>query len=226
MKLRINGFENELEFDDEHVNLLTIKNAKCFSHILEILNQKVNGLENEEIYFLDEQNEEIKFNKTMIIFDIFNIEYNSKKILNKIYEIISKNVENSQEIEIESMIVELRKKIIQEINELPFEFEMKDEIDITEILKLYSLKIDTTNYETVLERIEFIINLVTTLKLADIIIIPNLKMYLTEEETIELYKYSLYNNVKLLIIERKNEKHLKYENEMQIDENYCDRIIK
>lgn len=226
MKLRINGFENELEFDDEHVNLLTIKNAKCFSHILEILNQKVNGLENEEIYFLDEQNEEIKFNKTMIIFDIFNIEYNSKKILNKIYEIISKNVENSQELEIESMIVELRKKIIQEINELPFEFEMKDEIDITEILKLYSLKIDTTNYETVLERIEFIINLVTTLKLADIIIIPNLKMYLTEEETVELYKYSLYNNVKLLIIERKNEKHLKYENEMQIDENYCDRIIK
>lgn len=226
MKLRINGFENELEFDDEHVNLLTIKNAKCFSHILEILNQKVNGLGNEEIYFLDEQNEEIKFNKTMIIFDIFNIEYNSKKILNKIYEIISKNVENSQELEIESMIVELRKKIIQEINELPFEFEMKDEIDITEILKLYSLKIDTTNYETVLERIEFIIDLVTTLKLADIIIIPNLKMYLTEEETIELYKYSLYNNIKLLIIERKNEKHLKYENEMKIDEDYCDRIIK
>lgn len=226
MKLRINGFENELEFDDEHVNLLTIKNAKCFSHILEILNQKVNGLENEEIYFLDEQNEEIKFNKTMIIFDIFNIEYNSKKILNKIYEIISQNVENSQELEIENMIVELRKKIIQEINELPFEFEMKDDIDITEILKLYSLKIDTTNYETVLERIEFIIDLVATLKLADIIIIPNLKMYLTEEETIELYKYSLYNNIKLLIIERKNEKHLKYENEMQIDENYCDRIIK
>ena len=226
MKLRINGFENELKFDDEHVNLLTIKNAKCFSHILEILNQKINGLENEEIFLLDEQNEEINFNKTMIIFDIFNIEYNSKKILNKIYEIISKNVENSQDLEIESMIVELRKKIIQEINELPFEFEMKDDIDITEILKLYSLKIDTTNYETVLERIEFIIDLATTLKIADLIIIPNLKMYLTEEETIELYKYSLYNNVKLLIIERENKKHLKYENEMQIDENYCDQIIK
>lgn len=220
MKLRINGFENELKFDDEHVNLLTIKNAKCFSHILEILNQKINGLENEEIFLLDEQNEEINFNKT------FNIEYNSKKILNKIYEIISKNVENSQDLEIESMIVELRKKIIQEINELPFEFEMKDDIDITEILKLYSLKIDTTNYETVLERIEFIIDLATTLKIADLIIIPNLKMYLTEEETIELYKYSLYNNVKLLIIERENKKHLKYENEMQIDENYCDQIIK
>ena len=226
MKLRINGFENELKFDDEHINLLTIKNAKCFSHILEVLNQKVNGLENEEIFLLDEQNEEIRFNKAMIIFDIFNIEYNSKKILNKIYEIISKNVENSQDLEIESMIVELRKKIIQEINELPFEFEMKDDIDITEILKLYSLKIDTTNYETVIERIEFIIDLATTLKIADLIIIPNLKMYLTEEETIELYKYSLYNNIKLLIIERENVKHLEYENEMQIDENYCDRIIK
>ena len=225
MKLRINGFENEFEFDDTHVNVLTIENAKCFSNIIQILNEKVNGLENNEIFLLNETNEEIKFNKVMIIFDIFNIDYNSKKILNKIYEIISEHVKNLQDIEIENMIVDLRKKIIEEINELPFEFTMKDDIDITELLKLYSLKIDPQNYETIIERIEFMIDLAATLKIADLIIIPNLKMYLTEEETIELYKYSLYNNIKLLIIERKNDKHLRYEKEMQIDENYFDIII-
>lgn len=31
--------------------------------------------------------------------------------------------------------------------------------------------------------------------------IPNLKIYLDEKELIEIYKYSLYNNVKLLILE-------------------------
>ena len=38
MKLKINGFENEIQFDEEHINVLTINNSKCFSHIIGILN--------------------------------------------------------------------------------------------------------------------------------------------------------------------------------------------
>ena len=40
MKLKINGFENEILFTEKNVNILTIKNTKCFSHILQILNDK------------------------------------------------------------------------------------------------------------------------------------------------------------------------------------------
>ena len=36
MKLKINGFENIFEFDDEHVNVLTINETKCFTHIIEV----------------------------------------------------------------------------------------------------------------------------------------------------------------------------------------------
>ena len=37
MKLRINGFENEIKFNDDSVNILTISDAKCFSHIIEVI---------------------------------------------------------------------------------------------------------------------------------------------------------------------------------------------
>ena len=157
--------------------------------------------------------------------DIFNIDYNSRKVLNKIYDIIAENIEKNQDYEVEKMVMQLRNYIIQEINELPFEFVMKSELEIPEILKLYNLKIDDVNYTSILEKVEILIDIISTLKVADILIIPNLKLFLSSEELVELYKYSLYNNVKLLLIERNNEEQLKYEKNIIIDENFCDFII-
>lgn len=225
MRLKINGFENEFEFDDEHINILTVKEIKCFTHIIEIINEKILGVKNNEIFLLNDEDEEIKFSNCFMIFDLFNIDYNSKKILNKLYDIIANRVENRQDLEMQNLMLKLRNKVIEEVNELPFEFTMKDELEIADMLKLYSLKIDSNNYENVLERVEFLIDLIATLQVADLIIIPNLKIYLSDEELVELYKYSLYNNVRLLLIERENKKKLKYEKEMIIDENYYDMIV-
>lgn len=226
MKLRINGFENEFIFNDKNVNVLQIADSKCFSHIIDVLNQKINGLENSEIFLLDENEEELKIEKNMyLVVDLFNIDYNSKKILNKIYEEIDKNIQNSQGTEMNQMVVKLRNYLIQEINELPFEFIMKSDISIPEMLKIYDLKIDKTNYATVLERVEILIDLLATLKIAQILVIPNLNTYLDEKELVELYKYSLYNNIKLLIIEKEHNKKLKYETILKIDETYNDEIL-
>ena len=226
MKLKINGFDNEIVFNEENINVLLIEDVKCFSHIIEVLNDKINGIELNEIFLLDEKNEELRMDKRMyLLLDIFNIDYNSKKVLNAIYKLISDNIEKNQDYEIEERTLELRNYIIQEINELPFEFVMKNEIEITEILKLYNLKIDSENYISVLERIELLIDIISIMKIADILIIPNLKLFLDDKDLVELYKYSLYNNIKLLLIERYSSKRLKYEKNITIDENFNDFFI-
>ena len=223
MKLKINGFDNEIVFDEEHINVLTIENIKCFSNIIGILNDKINGIESNEIFLLDDNNEELEMGKkAYMVLDIFNIDYNSKKLLNKIYNIISENVEKKQDYEIDKKVFDLREYIIQEINELPFEFVMKSELDIPEILKLYNLKIDSENYTSILEKVELLIDMISTLKIADILIIPNLKIFLEEKDLVELYKYSLYNNIKLLLIEKNSNSNLKYKKNTIIDENFCD----
>ena len=89
---------------------------------------------------------------------------------------------------------------------------MKRELEISEILKLYNLKIDP-------------INIISTLQIAKILVLPNLKTYLSEDELVALYKYSLYNNVKLLLIERYNTKKLEYEKTMLIDETFDEEIL-
>ena len=226
MKLRINGFENEIVFGDDNVSILQIEEAKCFTHIIDVINQNINRYENNEIILLDEEDREIKIDKNMYIaLDLFNIDYNSKKIINKMYDIIAENIQNSQEVELEKITIKLRNYLIQEINELPFEFVMKSEISIQETLKIFDVKIDSINYSSILERLELLVNLISTLNIAKVLVIPNLKMYLSECEIIEFYKYSLYNNVKLLIIERYTKKKLEYEKIMRIDEDFNDEII-
>lgn len=226
MKLKINGFDNEIIFNDENINILEIKDSKCFTHIIKILNEKINGIESNEIFLLDNNENELNMGKEMyMIFDLFNIDYNSKKIISKIYEIISENIKKNQDHEIENETIKLRNYIIQEINELPFEFVMKRELEISEILKLYNLKIDPINYTSILERAELLIDIISTLQIAKILVLPNLKTYLSEDELVALYKYSLYNNVKLLLIERYNTKKLKYEKTMLIDESFDEEIL-
>lgn len=226
MKLKINGFNNEINFESNNVAILEVKDTKCFTHIIEAINNAVNGEETNEIFLLDDEFNEINIVKeTYMVIDLFNIDFNSKKILNKLYEKIADNIEKMEDIEFKNMLVNLRNYIIQEINELPFEFIMKDEPEIVEIFKIYNLKIDMLNYKKTVEKIEFLIDILATLKIATVLIIPNLKMYLSEEELVELYKYSLYNEINLLLIEKNSGRKLPYERILSIDENFDDRII-
>mgnify|MGYP002582956225 FL=1 len=223
MKLKLNGFENEIEFEEETVNVISVNNVECFRNIISSINSKILGEEINEVFLLNDEKEELDMNKeVLMVLDVFNIDYNSKKILSKIYELIEEKIVMNQDFEIDNKIFELRNYIIEEINELPFEFIMKDEIKIMDILKMYSLKIDSDNYNKLTEKIEFLIDIISTLKIAKILIIPNMKLFLTDEEVVEVYKYSLYNNVNLLIIERNDRKKLKYEKKLVIDENFYD----
>lgn len=225
MKLIINGFENSIDFDDEHINILEINDAKCFSHIIQTIYDKINKIESNEIILIDEDEKQINMsNNAYIILDLFNIDYNSKKILDKIYEIIEKNINENQDYKIAEITNQLKEFLINEINELPFEFVMQDSLNIQKILKLFELKLDSSCYSTVLEKLEFLVDLLSYLNLSQILIIPNLKDFLNEEETIEFYKYTMYNNIKLLIIERENERKLTYEKILKIDESYNDFI--
>ena len=204
MKLKINGFANEFEFNDDKVNILVIKNTKYFSNIIQKLNNRINEVDCDEIFLLNDNDEELKIQKEMsIITDLFNTE----------------------DTEIFDLILKIRKYIVRQTNELPFDFIMNEEVNLLDLLKLFHLRIDELEYETILKRIEFLIELNSTLDMFKIIVIPNLKIYLNDNELLELYKYSLYNNVNLLLIEKDFKEKLNYENVLIIDEDFNDYLI-
>lgn len=222
MIMSIMGFDKKIEFDENIVNIVEIYDQKLFTEIIDNLNNQFNGeQENNEIVFMED---DARMNMQKVIYvltDVFNIDFNSKKILNKIYNILAQNIKNKQDDELEEITLKLRNYFIKEINELPFEFNMNRDVEIIDLIKAYDVKIDTSCYITVLDKIEFIINLLSEFDLANLLIVPNLKTFLQEDDLLELYKYSMYNNIKLLVLENKHyENVLKYEKKNIIDENF------
>ena len=188
--------------------------------MIEILNGEEEAESNEIVLLDNEKRVELKKN-VLVFTDLFNIDFNSKKIITKIYNELIESIKKRQDDELENLTIKLRNYLIEEINELPFEFNINSELEINDLLKAFNLKIDTTCYTTIVEKIEFIINIIANLKMATILVIPNLKVYLEKEEIIEIYKYSLYNNIKLLILENSsNEKIENYEIKNIIDKEF------
>ena len=223
MIMSIIGFENKIKFEDGKINVLEIYNKKLFTNFIEYLNEQCNEkAEEDNKIILVKDSKRQKIGKSIFLLtDLFNIELNSKKILNKIYDVIEQNIRNKQDDEINKMVISLRNYLIEEINEIPFEFNMNSEIEIQDLLKIFNVKIDTSCYISMIEKIEFIIDIISNLKIAEVLVIPNLKIYLNEKELLEIYKYSIYNNVKLLVVESICEdKLLKYERKNIIDENF------
>lgn len=220
MIMSIFGLENKITFEEGKINVLEIYNKKFFRRMIEILNGEEEAEDNEIVFLDNEKRVDLKKN-VFVLTDLFNIDFNSKKIMTKIYNELIENIKKRQDDELENLTIKLRNYLIEEINELPFEFNINSELEINDLLKVFNLKIDTTCYTTIVEKIEFIINIIANLGIASILVIPNLKVYLDKEEIIEIYKYSLYNNIKLLILENSsNEKIENYEIKNIIDKEF------
>lgn len=226
MIIKINGLDNELVLNDSQIGVIEINDIKLHRHILEIINNKVEGIYNNELFILSDKYEEIDFkNNVYLLNDIFNIDINSKKIVNKIYNLINSSYDDEEKLIFSSKIQEVKNNLIYKTNEFPFTFSINNDISILDMLKLFNFKVDYSTYTTLLEKIELLIDVLVNLNIAKVLIIPNLKMYLTNEELVYLYKYSLYNNITIITIERYCEKSIDYEKKLLIDKSYNDYLM-
>ena len=226
MIIKINGLDNELVLNDAQIGVIEINDIKLYRHILEIINNKVEGVYNNELFILSDKYEEIDFkNNVYLLNDIFKIDINSKKIINKIYNLINSSYDDEEKLIFSNKIQEVKNNLIYKTNEFPFTFSINNDISILDMLKLFNFKVDYSTYTTLLEKIELLIDVLVNLNIARILIVPNLKMYLTNDELIYLYKYSLYNNITIITIERYCENSIDYEKKLLIDKSYNDYLM-
>ena len=139
------------------------------------------------------------------------------KIIKLEPEILS-NINNLQDsIHIEFMSI---------MEEFPFEILCKKDSSILDILKMYGIRIKANVDEKIIEKLFKLVELVQCLDLAKLIILVNVKQYLDSDEIVEFYKYCVYNNVKLLVLERGLEvSPLERERILFVDENFDEFFI-
>lgn len=217
MKLIINYFENEISFEENIINVIEVENQKYFYRIVNDLNECSNGVINDNINFFDANFNNIDLSgKIKMVIDYFNIELNDKKTLNEIEKFILKNVDDKTKKEIINLYLKILKNYNSIANKLEIPLIYNDEIQYDKLIKIIGYGVDKK--QDLLDNLLLLIDIERIFKLNRLIVFVNLKQYLSFDEIVELYKYSIYNDVKILLIDStKYDKKCDYEKKLIID---------
>lgn len=200
MKIVVDFIDNEIVVQNNSVVNIEIENKTYFYRLINELNLISKGILSDNIFFLDENNNEISLlNKIDLYIDYFNIELNSKKIINNLYKLLKNNIDEEDKTKINKCYSQIKKTLSKSFINYNLSLTINDEFDIDNILKLLKVSIDLKN--NLLDNLLLLIDINNSLKLNELLIFVNLKQYLTMDELNELYKYSLYNDVKILLID-------------------------
>ena len=201
MKIKINYLENIIKLKDNNVLTIEIENKKYFYRLVNDLNSLSNSEIVEEITFYNDEDKEIN-GKVKIFVNYFDFEFNSKKYSNDINKYIINEMNESD-----------KNNLIKSYNKL-----------IDAFLKILKLSISSKN--SLLDNLLLLIELENVLKSFNTLIFINLKQYLTNQELIELYKYSIYNKVNIILIDSQCYGcTLDYENKLIIDSNLDEFLL-
>ncbi len=223
MKITVSYLENNIEINNENINVLEIENKKIFFRLINDLNQICNGNVIEEIKtFIDDKEVSIT-NKVNVISDYFNIDFS--KYMFSINKLINENLKDNSD---KSLLL-LYKKLIQKYNSIISTVDLpimvNNDVTIESLTKLLKLKINYKN--SIIENLFSIIELERSLKSSKFIVLVNLKQYLDDNELKELYKYSIYNNVNIILIDSQcyGCSH-DFEKKIIVDNNLVEFVVK
>lgn len=218
VNMNISYFDNNISIDNENINAIEIENKKYFYRFIKDLYEIENIGINENINFF-EDNVEKNINKKLKIFvNFFDFELNTKKMQTEIIKYIVNTLdeENKNQIEVQyKKMLRTYKNIINSVD-IPLKFD--EDINIESLLKI--LNIGINKKEELLDNIILLIDIEKVLKTNSILIFINLKQYLSRDELAELYKYAIYSQVTIILIDSQcYGGTLKYEKKLIIDEN-------
>ena len=200
MKLSIKYIDNNIGFDNSYINCLEIENKNYFYKIVNDINSISNGNILEDVIFSDDEYKELNLsNKINMVFDYFNFDFNSKKIISIINKKINDNISVEDKENLSKLYNKIRKIYLPILNDMDLNIDINNDFDLDSIIKLLNASIKQK--DNLLDNLFLLVDIEKELSINKIIVFINLKQYLNNNELIELYKYLLYNNVVVLLID-------------------------
>ena len=200
MKLSIKYIDNNIDFDNSYINCLEIENKNYFYKIVNDINSISNGNILEDVIFSDDEYKELNLsNKINMVFDYFNFDFNSKKIISIINKKINDNISVEDKENLSKLYNKIRKIYLPILNDMDLNIDINNDFDLDSIIKLLNVSIKPK--DNLLDNLFLLVYIEKELSINKIIVFINLKQYLNNNELNELYKYLLYNNVVVLLID-------------------------
>jgi CRISPR type II-A-associated protein Csn2 len=223
MKLVNCDFENQINFENEKINVLTIENKLAFFKYVNMLIRPEEVKKNSFKLFNKEDSLDIA-KTTKVISDYFNFDLNSRSISKYLYDDLAK-ISNENYVE---KIYQINSSILKLLFDLNLNYKInlnyRNEIDLKKIFKIYDLKVEISK-ESLLEIIIDYVGILQELKICDLIIFINLKNYLVKEEIKKFYHNIRLKDFKVLLVESMCYEKIKDERNLVIDYDLCEIVI-
>ena len=218
MIFQYKGFNFKLNFEEKNIFSLIVENKKSYRKIIKDLVNNSN-IEDGNI-ILSKNNKLVMPEKEIFVFlDYFNFDIN-KFVLNKYYKELKNLSENeflNETLEIKEILKDYINKLIENNYSLKFE----DDLDISQILKAFSIKFERSE--------DLLLNLFEWLKILneilgyEIFFFINIENFLSEDELLEFSKFIVYNKYKVVFLENfYRNKLFDNDNLIIIDNDLCE----
>lgn len=217
MKINISYLENEIEIIPDYVFAIEIENKKYFYRLTHELYNIYQGMISNEITLYDDNHQEITgTNKIKIFINYFDFQLDSKKYINDISKYIENNISEENKMKLINEYKKITSLYKKALNEIDLPLCINPDFDIENLIKLLKIKLEIKN--EILDNLLLLIDLENALNRKNILFFINLKQYLTNDELLELYKYSIYCQIPIVLIDSLTYgTSLKYEKKLIID---------
>lgn len=224
MNIKIEYFDNVISLVSGIINVIEIENKKYFYRCINDLCLIYNEGYSDDIIFFEEEKEKNMNGKIKVFINYFDFQFDSKKYLNDICKYVNENIDDEYKndlVILYNKIIKVYKKVL---NGLDLPLSVETDVSVDTIIRF--VKVGIKPKIELLDNLFLLIDLEKVLKTNNLLIFVNLKQYLSKNELVELYKYAIYNNVQLLLIDSQAYGGtLEYEKKIIVDENLDEFVI-
>lgn len=208
------------KLNEDKVLTLVIENQHMFYSIISDIQVQLDGNDGE--FVLSDNYTPLDTRKNIeLISQLIPFSVNQKELLSKLYGYIKKKAVNEE-------LYQATQEILSRISEYLFQLTEDEEgeliitvpEDISGILKAYDLRFNDNDMTLSEKLLEYMINS-NVFKAKNLFVIVNLRSYLTNNQTEQLFKSALLKKLQLLCIESFEHERLSNEDVIIIDKDMC-----
>ena len=219
MRIIYSKYGIDLYLEENKITTIVIENPLVMSEVIRNISRQVNGEDGE--WILSEQDKIFSIEKSSIFLDNpLMVNSNEKRILTRLYKELSEQANNlmyEDYTRINSYIVSFLERLL---DTGPYHLDMEVDMDLTGILKLYGVKIESYGV-SVLEALLDYLRALSCICNIHVVFILNVKQFLTLEEVRQLYESCFYEKIYLINLEGQKNYNLEQEKCVIIDKDLC-----
>ena len=209
----------DLCLEENKITTIVIENPLVMSEVIRDISRQVNGEDGE--WILSEQDKIFSIEKSsQFINNPLMVNSNEKRILTRLYKELFEQANTlmyEEYTQINSYIVSF---LVRLLDTVPYHLDMEIDMDLTGILKLYGVKMESYGVG-VLEVLIDYLRALSSICNIHVIWILNVKQFLTVEEVQQLYEFCFYEKILLINLEGQKNYNLEHEKCVIIDKDLC-----